>query len=144
MKTLTKIQAMITIPLILIAAYFVISNIMFTKKCELVHAEITNSVFNKTTGDDGKYTLSIKVISSGKTIDGLALDGDVNDTRYLKGKFVELYYDSTEPQKSQIKNVFTQWGIAMLLCFLLMYDLVSLGVLYITYFRKKDASTNSV
>ena len=138
MKTLTKLQAIVTIPLIFITAYFVISNIMFTKKSELVHAEIISSAFNKTTGDDGKYTLSIKVVSTGKIIDGIVLDGDVYDNRYLKGKFVEMYYDSAEPQNSQVKNVFTQWGIAMLLCFLLLYDLVSLGVLYITYFRIKD------
>ncbi len=139
MKKLTKIQAYATIPLIIITAYFFTSAILFIKKCELVKATITRSTFIKThyDEDNGRYSVTLQIIPNGKIIDGLSFDGDKADTRFAAGQVVELYYDSAEPEKSEIKNIWTQWGLAILLFFLLLYDLVSLGVLYLTYFRKK-------
>jgi hypothetical protein len=139
MKTLTKLQALVSIPLLLITAYFIVSNVQFIRKCELVKANIISSSFAKTkkSDDDGIYTLTLQIIPTGKTINGLSFNGDYTDTRFQAGQVIELYYDSAQPEKSEIKNVWTQWGAAILFSFILLYDLVSLGVLYITYFRKK-------
>jgi hypothetical protein len=138
MKKLTKLQAIASVPLFIITAYFIISNILFINKCELVKATITNSVFTKMhyDEDNGRYSVTLQ-IPNGKIINGLSFEGDKADTRFAAGQVVELYYDSAQPEKSEIKNVWTQWGASILFSFLLLYDLVSLGVLYVTYFRKE-------
>jgi hypothetical protein len=135
-----KYQLLGTLLIIGLAVYFIISTITFINKCELVKAKITDVKFEKGYGDDNdKYTLSIFIPSKNSSISGLEFDTGFTDPEFEAGQIIELYYDKKDPNNSEIKSLWKQWAIPLVMGLALMIDLIFIVVFYMIFskFRTK-------
>ena len=136
-----RLQLLSSLLIIGLAVYFTISEYSYINKCELVKAKITDVKFDKGYGDDNdKYTLSIFIPSKNSSISGLEFDTGFTDPEFKAGQTINLYYDASNPTGSEIKNLWKQWAIPIILCLAFILDLVFMAVFYIvlTKFRTKS------
>ena len=108
-----------------IAAYLVISELLFINNCELVQAKITKVEFQNESRDNDDandyYTMDMRVLTNNKVIQ-LNFDTGFHDPKFEAGQIIDVYYNSQEPDKSEIKDLWNQWGGALICAGIFIFD----------------------
>src|SRR4030095_7003165 len=136
LNRILKYQLLGMLLIVGLAVYFGISTYNYINRCELVKAKITDVKFEKGYGDDNdEYHLSLLVLINRKTITGIKYDTGFTDPEFKVGQIVELYYDMNDPYNSEIKNLWKQWAVPLVLALALIIELIFIAVFY-TVFAK--------
>jgi len=125
-----------------IAAYLIVAEIFFINKCELVKAKITNIEFHnesKNNEDDNDYyILKMKILSSNKPI-RINFDTGFHDPKFTEGQIIDVYYNSKAPDKSEVKDIWNQWGGALICMGVFVFDFwIFIGLLASFKKQKSD------
>src|SRR5437868_1602559 len=91
-----KYQFLGILLMIPIALYFIVKEVNFISKCELVKARIMNVEFKQGFSDDDadNYVVSLNRLSGEKLVTYLKFNSPFIDPKYKEGQIVEVYYNS--------------------------------------------------
>ncbi len=132
MRTVIKIQALIAIILLGVSGYLFISETLFLDKCTIEKAKITEIKIIQPVSDDNQdaHFLMLQLVSNGKTIDWVNYDSIFGDLDYKEGQVIEIYYDKSAPENSEVKNFSAQWSVAILFLIIFVFETISMFVVY--------------
>lgn len=126
-----------------IVVYFIVKEINFINKSELVKARIMSVEYKESQNEDDAfyYVLSLNRLSGGPLVRDLKFDSPFIDPHYKEGQIVEVYYDSANPYESEIKNAWINWEVPLILGVISIFDLISIGIIYLVFASRKNTET---
>lgn len=131
-----KIQLLIPILILGVGIFFTVSKHKFINKCELVKAKITDVKFVKGGEDENDlYILALFIPSKNSSISGLEFDTGFTDPEFKVGQVIDLYYDSKNPADSEIKNLWEQWAVPIILGLALIAELIFVFIFFTVFTR---------
>ena len=98
-----------------ISGYLFISKALFIDKCRVEKAKITEIKVIKPTSSDNQdsHFLMLQLVSNGKNLDWVNYDSIFGDPEFKEGQIIEVYYDRSYPENSEVKEFSAQWSVAI-------------------------------